>query len=57
MNLHEECLIKYLINPLDLFYATEALKANNIMLEKSLFNCNSQTSFLAKKPDVDYTYS
>ena len=34
MNLHEECLIKYLINPLELFYTTELLKSNNLILEK-----------------------
>lgn len=34
MNLHEECLIKYLINPLELFYTTELLKNNNLILEK-----------------------
>ena len=34
MNLHEECLLKYLINPLELFYTTELLKSNNLMLEK-----------------------
>ena len=34
MNLHEECLLKYLINPLDLFYTTELLKANNINIEE-----------------------
>ena len=34
MNLHEKCLIKYLVNPLGLFYSTELLKANVNMLEK-----------------------
>lgn len=33
MNLHEECLLKYLINPLDLFYTTELLKQNNSLIE------------------------
>jgi hypothetical protein len=32
MNLHEECLLKYLVNPLELFYTTELLKKNNEML-------------------------
>ncbi len=32
MNLHEECLLKYLINPLELFYTTELLKNNNEIL-------------------------
>ena len=36
MNLHEECLLKYLTNPLDLFYATETLKNNNSLLEKAV---------------------
>ena len=36
MNLHEECLLKYLINPLDLFYSTELLKMNNDLIEKNI---------------------
>ena len=36
MNLHEECLLKYLTNPLDLLYATETLKTNNSLLEKAV---------------------
>lgn len=36
MNLHEECLLKYLLNPLDLFRSTELLKLNNILIEKNL---------------------
>ena len=51
MNLHEECLIKYLLNPLDLFYATEALKTNNALIEKNLF----KTGFVAKKGNIKYT--
>lgn len=35
MNLHEECLLKYLTNPLDLLHATETLKTNNCLLEKA----------------------
>ena len=35
MNLHEECLLKYLINPLDLFYTTELLKQNNNLIENN----------------------
>ena len=38
MNLHEECLLKYLLNPLDLFESTELLKMNNAMIEKNLLN-------------------
>ena len=51
MNLHEECLIKYLLNPLDLFYATEILKANNNLLEKNF----DKTDFVAKKRNINYT--
>ncbi len=38
MNLHEECLLKYLLNPTDLFNSTELLKLNNELIEKSFFN-------------------
>ena len=41
MNLHEECLLKYLLNPLDLFYSTELLKLNNDLLEKGEFKLNT----------------
>ena len=34
MNLHEECLLKYLLNPKGLFTSTELLKLNNELLEK-----------------------
>ena len=34
MNLHEECLLKYLVNPLELYYTTELLKHNNSLLEE-----------------------
>lgn len=50
MNLHEECLLKYLINPLELFYATELLKSNNSLIEKELFG---NTEF-AKGVNVNY---
>ena len=32
MNLHEECLLKYLTNPLNLFYSTKLLKLNNDLI-------------------------
>ncbi len=48
MNLHEECLLKYLVNPLELYYTTELLKNNNEMISKSLEN------EIAKRRDVDY---
>ena len=34
MNLHEECLLKYLQNPDELIHFTEILKLNNLILEK-----------------------
>ena len=40
MNLHEECLLKYLLNPMDLFRSTELLKMNNDLIEKGLV-CNN----------------
>jgi len=36
MNLHEECLLKYLLNPMDLSNSTELLKLNNSLIEKGL---------------------
>ncbi len=51
MNLHEECLLKYLLNPLALGQSTEALKANNSLIEKNL----SAEKFLAKKRNINYT--
>ena len=50
MNLHEECLLKYLINPLELFYATELLKNNNSIIEKELFSNHE----FAKGVNVNY---
>ena len=38
MNLHEECLLKYLLNPKDLFRSTELLKLNNDLIEKGIMN-------------------
>ena len=40
MNLHEECLLKYLLNPLDLFYTTELLKQNNNFIEQNFYKTN-----------------
>ena len=37
MNLHEECLLKYLLNPQDLLNSTELLKLNNDLISKGLF--------------------
>lgn len=50
MNLHEECLIKYLINPLELFYTTELLKSSNDLLSKNFKNLHE----IAKHADVNY---
>lgn len=36
MNLHEECLIKYLLNPLDLLHTTNLLKFNNKLIEEGV---------------------
>ncbi len=51
MNLHEECLLKYLLNPLDLLRSTELLKLNNSLIEKSL----NGDKFLAKTAKINYT--
>ena len=51
MNLHEECLLKYLLNPLDLLHSTELLKINNNLIEKGLRG----EKFLAKNPKINYT--
>ena len=40
MNIHEECLIKYLTNPLSLFQTTELLKINNVRIEKEMIKYN-----------------
>ena len=51
MNLHEECLLKYLLQPDDLSATTELLKLNNAMLEKKVFLNN----FVAKNKCLNYT--
>lgn len=51
MNLHEECLLKYLLHPLDLLQSTEALKINNTLIEKNLYG----EKILAKKGNINYT--
>ncbi len=51
MNLHEECLLKFLLNPLDLFQTTELLKLNNTLIEKG----NFAQGILAKTPKINYT--
>ena len=51
MNLHEECLLKYLLHPLDLLQSTELLKNNNSIIEKGLVG----DKFLSKKVKINYT--
>lgn len=51
MNLHEECLLKYLLNPTDLLRSTELLKLNNAMIEKGLVGAK----LLAKTRKINYT--
>ncbi|MCQ2754119.1 MAG: hypothetical protein MJ231_03625 [bacterium] len=36
MNLHEECLLKYLLNPTGLVQTLEILKLNNLIIEQEL---------------------
>lgn len=50
MNLHEECLLKYLVNPLELFYTTELLKNSNELLSKSYNDLKE----IAKQGDINY---
>ena len=38
MNLHEQCLLRYLKNPDELSYSTEILKLNNFILLRYLKN-------------------
>lgn len=51
MNLHEECLLKYLTYPFDLFQTTELLKLSNNLLRENKF----KSDFLAKKVKINYT--
>ena len=41
MNLHEECLLKYLLNPTSLLASTELLKLNNLLIEKKINTNNT----------------
>lgn len=41
MNLHEECLLKYLLNPKDLSTVTELLKLNNELIKNNKFKITS----------------
>ena len=51
MNLHEECLIKYLVNPLDLFFITEDLKRTNEILAHKIADIDT----VAKTKNINYT--
>ncbi len=51
MNLHEQCLLRYLKNPDELSYSTEILKLNNFILEKRFIVKN----FVAKSSNITYT--
>ena len=50
MNLHEECLLKYLVNPLELFYMTELLKNSNEQLCKDFGDLQE----IAKHGEINY---
>ena len=50
MNLHEECLLKYLLNPGNLLQTTELLKLNNSLIEKNAIKNN----FAKKKTTLSY---
>ncbi len=51
MNLHEQCLLRYLQNPDELSYSTEILKLNNFILEKHFL----LKHFVAKSSNFNYT--
>ena len=53
MNLHEQCLLRYLQNPDELSYSTDILKLNNFILEKHFILNN----FVAKLSTLSYTDS
>lgn len=51
MNLHEQCLLRYLSFPDELSYATEILKLNNKILEQKFVVKN----ILANVSFINYT--
>lgn len=51
MNLHEQCLLRYLKNPDELSYTTEILKLNNKILEEKFILKN----ILANISMLNYT--
>ncbi len=52
MNLHEQCLLRYLQNPQELSYSTEILKVNNFILEKQFILKNISNSDIIKTVDI-----
>ena len=54
MNLHEECLLKYLLNPVDLSNSTELLKLHNSLIEEGVIS-NRKTNLKAKKHSYNTT--
>lgn len=53
MNLHEQCLLRYLKNPDELSYATEILKLNNKILQEKFVAKNILANMLL----LNYTES
>lgn len=51
MNLHEQCLLRYLTHPDELSYFTDVLKLNNKILEQKFVVKN----ILANMPMFNYT--
>ena len=51
MNIHEECLLKFLQKPDELSHSTDVLKVNNHIFEQSFIN----KVFLAKSLCISYT--
>ena len=51
MNIHEECLLRYLKYPDELMHSTEILKLNNFILEKRFLVKN----FVANSTKIHYT--
>ena len=51
MNLHEQCLLRYLTHPDELSYVTEILKINNQILEQKFIVKN----ILANISVINYT--
>lgn len=51
MNLHEECLLKYLLNPLGLSVSTETLKQNNELIARNI----NKKGYIANVVKVGYS--